>query len=174
MEKCYHFNHLFSPLGPMVMILSFLQLRWWFGPPVQWFQPKASRKWRWRTVIRTWKMKGWLVGRWSFPFFSGWRMACRCELLVLGSHILGGVFVFSCWHWVLHFCCHILEDYRLEHENTGPLEKDVLIDSKPFWGFKYFEFSPDHFGGWTQFDEHIFQMGWFKPPTLFLLPIRRS
>ena len=45
------------------------------------------------------------------------------------------------------FLLSYIGDYRLEHENTVPLEKDVLIDSKPFWGFKYFECSPELFGG---------------------------
>ena len=35
-----------------------------------------------------------------------------------------------------------------------------------WWFFEYFLFvHPENWGRWTHFDEHIFQMGWFKPPT---------
>ena len=147
---------------------SFLQLRWWFGPPVQWFQPKASRKWRWRTVIRTWKMKGWKM---ILSFFFG--MACmeRCELLGFRESytrwILGVVFVFSCWHWVLYVCCHILEDYRLEHEFLGPLGKGKSSTPNDF------DFSPENFGRFPIWLAHIFQMGWWKT-TSFVSTAHRT
>ena len=39
-----------------------------------------------------------------------------------------------------------------------------------WWQLKYFwNFHPENWGRWTQFDEHIFQMGWKKPPTSHLI-----
>ena len=40
-----------------------------------------------------------------------------------------------------------------------------------WWQLKYFwNFHPEPWGRWTQFDEHIFQMGWFNHQLDFFSP----
>ena len=41
-----------------------------------------------------------------------------------------------------------------------------------WWQLKCFLFSPGSLGFMIQFDEHIFQMGWLKPPTSLLCSLR--
>ena len=46
--------------------------------------------------------------------------------------------------------------------------KGTIIRTKPSLdggNSNIFCFHPEPWGRWTQFDEHIFQMGWLKPPT---------
>ena len=47
------------------------------------------------------------------------------------------------------------------------LRKEIMVAiplMTGWWQLKYFLFSP-LFGEMIHFDEHIFQMGWLKPPT---------
>ena len=58
-----------------------------------------------------------------------------------------------------------IRNYRIREANLSFKFRQMC---SPGGGFKYFLFSP-LLGEDVQFDEHIFQMGWFKPPTSIYL-----
>ena len=69
------------------------------------------------------------------------------------------------WTWMTQgFAKH------LSKLKSQALETLVWYFSKRWWQLKhFFIFTPDPWGRWTHFDEHIFQMGWFNHQPVFVL-----
>ena len=67
------------------------------------------------------------------------------------------------------FNCHLGGGFKIFSMFTPFLGKSNLkLRVDDFYlgdGFKYISYFHPFFGEDFQFDEHIFQMGWFKPPT---------
>ena len=63
----------------------------------------------------------------------------------------------------------------MDGENNGKpyflmdyLGVPLFLETPRWWQLKYFLFSPRTLGKMVQFDEYIFQMGWFNQPDFLL------